>query len=375
MYRGIATAAALAAAVCFCAVTFPSRVAAQQKQIPPELNGHAVVSEIVLPPELETEKPATLAVINSDGMLAEGVMVLLPGGRKVTTDSSGRARFVVTSDPGAFVAEIAATSLQPRVRAYSTVRAHPAEYSASITISKFPRVLVHDQPGCVTGYGFRGDAELDTATVGGKAAMILAASPMGIVFQMTHESNLGPAALIVGAAGIKHPPQAVTIVSVELSRPSGPLEIGKVDELFARVAGTEQKVILAVENLTPGVVELTAGNFHWVMSSGGVLNEAPIGMRARSGGDFSVSVRVAHGGNGVTDLNVARRELLAAHGLAEDAWVGRTDRAFVRMDQAEKNPRNIPKLRQEIEKMLAENPPADVKRHLQLAWVAVSQSS
>jgi len=135
MYRGIATAAALAAAVCVFVGTFPSRATAQQKQIPPELNGHAAVAEIILPSELEAEKPATLAVVNSDGLLAEGVTVLLPGGRKVTTDSTGRARFVVTSDPGAFIAEIAATSLQPRVRAYATVRTHPADNANGITIS------------------------------------------------------------------------------------------------------------------------------------------------------------------------------------------------------------------------------------------------
>jgi hypothetical protein len=49
------------------------------------------------------------------------------------------------------------------------------------------------------------------------------------------------------------------------------------------------------------------------------------------------------------------------------------DRALVRMDRAERNPRNVAKLEQEIAKMLAENPPVDVKRHFQAAWLAVSQ--
>jgi hypothetical protein len=374
MYRSFATAAALAAAVCIYAATFPLCAAAQQKQIPPELNGHAHVSEIVLPPELETEKPATLAVIDSDGLLVEGVTVLLPGGRKVTTDATGRARFVVTSEPGAFIAEVPASTLQPRVRSYSQVLAHPSGNSSPLTISEYPRILVHEQPAAVIGYGFRGDAEFDGAVVGGKPAMILAASPLGIVFQTAHEASAGPASLVLSVADVKREPLAVTIVSLEIRRPASSIVVGNKDEMFARVSGTEQKIMLAVENRSPDVIELTDANFHWVMSSGGVLNEAAIGFRARSGGEFSVSVRVARRDNAAApDLSLVRRELLAAQGLAEGEWIGRTGRAMTRMDAAERSQKNIGKLRQELEKMLAENAPADVNRHLQAAWLELSQ--
>ncbi|HEY4840142.1 MAG TPA: hypothetical protein VIH72_16110, partial [Candidatus Acidoferrales bacterium] len=336
--------------------------------------GHAAVAEIVLPPELEVEKPATLAAIDSDGMLVEGVIILLPGGRKVTTDATGRARFVVTSEPGAFIAEVPASALQPRVRAYSSVRPRPTTNSSALTISEYPHILVHGQSETVMGYGFRGDAESDGATVGGKTALILAASPMGIVFQTAEDADLGSASLVFSVAGIKYQPLAATVVSLEISQPVGKIVVGEKNEMFVRVAGTEQKVILSVENRAPDVVELTDGNFHWVMSSGGTLNEATIGMRARAGGDFSVSVRVAPGdGTTAPDLKLARRELMAAHGLAEDAWPARLDRAIARLDQAEKNPRDAAKLQQEIAKILLENPPPDVKRHLQTAWLVVAQ--
>jgi len=381
MCRSLATAAALSAAVFISVAIFPSRAAAQQKQIPPELNGHAAVAEIVLPPEIEVEKPATLAAIDSDGMLVEGVIISLPGGRKVTTDATGRARFVVTSDPGAFIAEIPASALQPRVRAYSLVRAHPTTNSSALTISEYPHILVHGQPEIVMGYGFRGDAESDGAAAGGKTALILAASPMGIVFQTAEDADLGPASLVLSVAGIKYPPFAATIVSLEISQPAGKIGIGEKNEMFVRVAGAEQKVLLAVENRAPDVLELTGGNFHWVMSSGGSLNEATIGIRARGSGDFSVSVRVAPGdGTTAPDLKLARRELMAAHALAEDAWPARLDRAMVRLEQAEKNPRDVgklqqevAKLQQEIAKILTENPPPDVQRHLQTAWLVVAQ--
>lgn len=374
MHRSLATAAALSAAVFICVVTFPSPTAAQQKQIPPELNGHAAVAEIVLPPEIEVEKPATLAAIDSDGMLVEGVIVSLPGGRKVTTDATGRARFVVTSEPGPFIAEIPASALQPRVRGYSLVRAHPATNSSALIISEYPHILVHGQPETVMGYGFRGDAESDGATAGGKTALILAASPMGIVFQTAEDADLGPASLVLSVAGIKYQPFAATIVSLDISQPVGKIVVGERNDMFVRVAGTEQKLILSVENRAPDVLELADGNFHWVMSSGGTLNEATIGIRARNGGDFSVSVRVAPAdGTTAPDLKLARRELMAARGLAEDAWPARLDRAMARLDQAEKNPHDAAKLQQEISKILLENPPPDVKRHLQTAWLVVAQ--
>lgn len=374
MHRSFATAAALAAAVCVCLSSIPLRVTAQQKQIPPELHGHASAAEIILPPELEAEKPAMLAVVDSEGLLVEGVIVSLPDGRRVTTDATGRARFVVTSEPGAFIAEVAASALQPRVRGYSFVRAHPAENSLRFTISESPKILVHDQPAAVMGYGFRGDAELDTATVGGKPAMILAASPFGIVFQTAENANLGPASLVLSVAGVRQEPMAVTIVSLEITQPTGKIVVGNKNEMFVRVAGTEQKIMLVVENQAPDVLQLTDGNFYWLMSSGGAMNEATIGMRARGGGDFSVSVRVAPTeGTQSPDLKLARRELLAARGLAEGEWTARADHAMARMDQAERNPRDVAKLRQEIANMLLDGPPPDLIRHLQTAWLAVAQ--
>ena len=339
MYRGFATAAALAAAVFICVTTTSSRTTAQQKQIPPEMHGHAAVAEIVLPAELEVEKPATLSVIDSDGMLVEGVIVSLPGGRKVTTDAAGRARFVVTSGPGAFIAEVPATALQPRVRGYSLVSPHPTKNSAALTVLEFPHILVHGLPASVMGYGFRGDAEFDGASVGGKTAVILAASPMGIVFQTAEDANLGPASLVLSVAGVKREPIGVTIVSLDITRPEGKIVVGSKSEMFVRVAGTEQKVMLSIENRSPDVVELTNGNFHWTLSSGGVVNEATIGMRPRGAGDFSVSVRVAPGNGGAPDLKLARRELLAARGLAEDGWIPRMDRVMLRLAQTEKIPR------------------------------------
>jgi hypothetical protein len=224
------------------------------------------------------------------------------------------------------------------------------------------------------GYGFRGDAESDGATVGGKPAMILAASPMGIVFQAAENANLGPASLVLSVVGVKREPIAVTIVSLETTPPTGKIVVGNKNEMFLRVAGTEQKVLLVVENRTPDVLKLTDGDFYWLMSSGGVLNEATIEMRARGGGNFSVSVRVAPtDGTPSPDLKLARRELLAARGLAEGEWTARTDRALVRMDQAERKPRDVEKLRNELAKMLLDSPPPDLKRHLQTGWLAVAQ--
>ena len=186
MYRSFAAAAALAAAVFIYAAVFPSHAAAQQKQIPPESNGHAAVAEIVLPPEMEMEKPATLAAIDSDGMLVEGVIISLPGGRKVTTDATGpraicchprtRRIYCRSCPPARFSRECAQYSSLVVARI-------PQQILPDLQFRNTPHILVHGQSETVMGYGFRGDAESDGATVGGKTALVLAASPMGLSFK------------------------------------------------------------------------------------------------------------------------------------------------------------------------------------------------
>src|SRR5580704_15885746 len=123
MFRRIAAAAALAAAVFLAAQSL--RADGQQSIASVTQDGQEA-AEIVLPPQLETEKPATLAVLDREGRLAPNITVTLPGGKKIITDSTGRARFVVTSAPGPYVVEADAGVPNAKLQAISIVIAHPS---------------------------------------------------------------------------------------------------------------------------------------------------------------------------------------------------------------------------------------------------------
>src|ERR1700719_1195128 len=61
---------------------------------------------IVLPQTTIAGAPATLAVLDSAGRMLPDVAVELSGGQKVTTDSTGRALFVVPGEPGVLTAQV-----------------------------------------------------------------------------------------------------------------------------------------------------------------------------------------------------------------------------------------------------------------------------
>src|ERR1700724_2720048 len=61
---------------------------------------------IVLPQSTIAGAPATLAVLDSAGRLLPNVAVELSGGQKLTTDSTGRAPFVVPGEPGVLTAQV-----------------------------------------------------------------------------------------------------------------------------------------------------------------------------------------------------------------------------------------------------------------------------
>ncbi len=251
-------------------------------------------AEIVLPPQLESEKPATLAVLDLEGRLVSGVAVDLPEGRRVTTDSTGRARFVVTSAPGQFTARVSiGVGSVGTVNGTAEVISNPAASSTQITISQAPRFTELGGRIVLFGAGFRGDAEMNGVTIGGQPALVLAASPISLVVVSGPNVSPGTAALQIEVAGKKCNPASLTFVSLSVEPPAIPIVEGKKNQLVLRVRGTDEKLMLAVENQTPDVVELAGGNVQRVRSSGGKRNHAVIEMRALRSTDFSIVVKLA----------------------------------------------------------------------------------
>jgi hypothetical protein len=321
----------------------------------------------VLPPQLETEKPATLAVLDSEGRLMPGVAVTLSNGKRITTDSTGRARFVVTSDPGPFSAEVDGTE----VRASADVLAMQEIPAEGMLVTTYPHVSAMQDHIAIRGAGFRGDADVNKVTLQGQPALVLASSTVSLVMVAGPNSVPGPADFTVEAGGHKRGPLPLTLVSLETEGPVGKLPRGKKAQLVVHIRGTEQKLALALRNLSPGSVELVGGNAQRVVSSGGPQNKAVVVIRGLNEGDFSVSVRVVPTVAGAPDLALVRRELLAARGLATGDWIARVDEAIKKLNETQNDPHGTAYMLQNLGELFSLNPPKELALHLQAAWLAL----
>ena len=329
--------------------------------------------EIVLPPQLEAEKPATLAVLDTEGRLAPGITVTLSTGKSVTTDSTGRARFIVTSPPGPCLAEIAGTEL----RASSVILAPQENTATGIVISEYPYVSALEDHIAVRGSGFRGDADVNVATLNGQQVFVLAASPVSLVLMPGPMTPTGPVDLLLQVGGEKTKPMSVTLVSLVIERPQGKLTAGMRSKLTVHVLGTGQKLTLAVRNTSTASIELTGGNLQRVTTSGGTHNKVDVPLKTLQAGDFSVSVRLVRPASGAPDLGLVRRELMAARAVATGAWIGMVDQAIERLDgldPLQPDGHGISMLEQELAEMFSADPPAEMAKHLQAAWAALLQS-
>jgi len=287
MRNARATAAVCAAAVCFFAA-HAQLEKAQQNPASPQVESRTA-AEIVLPPQLETGKPATLAVLDAEGRLLPGVEIALPEGRRIRTDSTGRARFVVTAPAGSFTAQVS----DARISATADVVGDLAGSSLQISVSQYPRFATLDGKVVVHGTGFRGDADLNRVTFTGKPALVLASSPLSLVVIPGLDVLPGPAEMQIEISGKKSKALPLTMVSFKVQPPDGLMAEGKKSRLTISVRGTDQRLMLTVENQSPETIELTAGNTQRVRSSGGTLNRAVVGFRALRAGEFSISVKLA----------------------------------------------------------------------------------
>ncbi len=283
----------IAAAVCiFAALAASGFPAKQNPNLQQQRNLSAV--QIVLPPQLETGKPATLAILDGEGRLLAGVNVGLSDGRQITTDATGRARFVVTSAPGKFEVHVyAGADSVANPAGAAEVISGSSTSPTEVAISQVPRFTELGGRIDVRGTGFRGDADMNEVFISGQPSLVLAASPASLVIVAGPNEVPGAAALEVEAGGRRSKPAALTFVSIAVEPQAIPIVEGKRNHLVVSVRGTEEKLLLAVENRTPDVIALTGGNIQRVRSSGGIRNQAVIQMRALQSKEFSVSVKLA----------------------------------------------------------------------------------
>ena len=337
-------------------------------QAPPQ---RAVGAQIILPAQLVQDKPGTLAVLDANGALAAGVSVDISTGVRVSTDQTGRARFVVNSEPGPFLASIPGTE----IRASTVIVAAVQTANSQAVIAACPREVTRSEFFTVSGSNFRGDADDNRVSIAGAAALVLAASPSSLEILPSPSTPLGTTDL-----SLKVPNStasvSVDVISLRIERKlanssaaGDAMKTGKTQQLVVHVEGSAAPTPLAVLNLSPGVIELVGGAFQRVVSSGGQNNQALLQIRAAHPGDVSVSVQLAVRGSSSRDINAARRALERARTAANGDWAARVDGALERLTN---EPSHAQDVLGDLERMLEQNPPPQVARFLESAWIELA---
>ena len=319
---------------------------------------------IVLAQQLVAGQPATLAVLGPDGRLLPGAAVEFSGGKRVITDATGRAAFRAPDAPGIMVTRLSGSNTS----ATATVTAPPADVPDGVNPAQFPRIVMLGEPFNVRGSGFRGEADANRVYLGEKPAAVLAASPVALVVLPAADSPAGPAQLVIEVGGRSPGPFPVRLIAIDLIAAKDRLAAGEKARLGLRVRGTEQPLELEVRNLTPRVVRLTDGDVQRVRTRGGSDNAAAVEMEGVRAGDFSVSARLVRPASGLPDTETAREKLLAARAQAPAALAPRVDSLIALLGESTQNALRV---RNELEKMLAETPQGEFGRLLEAAWRAL----
>lgn len=347
-------------AVLLAATLIATGAGARQQSPKPSANAAGLT--IVLPTKVVVGQPATLAVLDATGRLAPRAVVAFTGGEHVVTDAAGRVTFTAPAETGVLLARLPATGAS----ASTTVIAPPPDSSGGVQVVDYPRFLALSDRFVVDGTGFRGEADANHAKLNGRPVLVLAASPVALVLLPGPRAAEGPAQLVIEAGGRSAVPVTVTLVSCELTGPKKQLAPGEKGKLTVHVRGTDQRLVMEARNLTPHVMEMPRGNLQRVTSSGGADNYAEIEMLGVRVGDFSVGVRIVPGALGLPDTVAARRQVVTARQFAPKDWQERLDRLIRRM---ESDPQDVPRFREELEKMLGEKPTGEFGRLIEAAWL------
>jgi hypothetical protein len=86
----------------------------------------------------------------------------------------------------------------------------------------------------------------------------------------------------------------------------------------------------------------------------------------KSEGEYSLAARMMPLPAGLPNVEASRQKLLAARRMAQGAWGRRLDDVI---GLSEQQPEMTQKIREELEKLLAANPPVDLGKLIEEAWL------
>lgn len=165
--------------------------------------------------------------------------------------------------------------------------------SSGVQLASSPRVLEVRNRFELAGTGFRGIADENHIAIGGKQALVLAASPTSIVALPDPDTPLGAAVLSAGIANQTPATAAVIVVTLEAIGPQGALRVGQQTTFTVRVRGTAEPLRIEVSDLSPAILQLPDGNPLKVTTSGGTANEAKFEVVPLAAGKYSVRAHLA----------------------------------------------------------------------------------
>ena len=319
--------------------TFALPVVSQQ-QLPQAVSPADSANTVVLPAKLIAGRPATLAVIGANGHLAPGVGVDISGGGHLVTDAAGRATFTVPNAPGVLLAKLSGVSSAAAV----ILAALP---TGKVMLTGTPAIISSRDRFTMLGSGFQGDADANHVEVGGKTALVLAASPVALVALASPGIPPGQQQLSV-RSDTSVASTSTTLVDLSLETGGQAITPHQKTKLIVRVLGSDQPLIVEARNLTPGVVRFRGDNPQWIQTSGGADNTASIDIEGVQPGDFGFRVKLISNPVGSPDLQAAQQYLQAAEQVAPEEEKPRVEKCLSRL----RKPINLPKIRADIEKML-----------------------
>ena len=241
-----------------------------------------------MPSQMVAGEKATLAVLDFQGRLAPGVAVEFSTGEHVTTDSTGRATFIAPSKPGVLQSHIAGRRGNTTAVILSPFESGPA----GLRITSYPRVISLSDRFEISGNGFAGDVNADRLTIGGKEALVVAASPIALTVIPAPDLEPGPSQFTVQSGGGSAAPLPLTLVSLELSATKERLAAKETGVLTVRIRGSLNRLLVEVRNLSPNSVALASGVVERLTTSGGPDNTAHVKLRGVRPGAFSISARL-----------------------------------------------------------------------------------
>lgn len=243
---------------------------------------------LLMPKSAISGDRATLAVLDASGRLVPKAHVVFSNGDRYTTDATGRALFVAPLITGVLHAAVAGRTARASIAILPSNETNPA----AITVSAVPEFATLTDRFEIAGSGFCGDADANRVTISGIPAFILASSPTSLTVMPSVDLPPGRASVDLSCAKRRGPAIEVVFVALTLQADTSPLAQGVIRSLAVHVRGTQEKIMLEANNLSPEIASLEGGDSVRAMSSGGRENAAHFQITGRAHGSFAVSVRL-----------------------------------------------------------------------------------